>query len=623
MKLLLLFILLLATTLGNAQLNEQPLPDSIQQKIELIKQDISTAETDSAKVRLCIRWYVLAMKHNERLALEPLLMAVDVCEKNLQKEESNPYCIKQYGNLLMGAGSTYKHLYNYPAALKCYFKAIKHGESDKSTSIETLLASYVELATLYKKMEKHDLALEYYDKMLSHPKAANSRHLSGALHNKANLLSNMGRDQEAILLFTQAIPLATKRNKPYAYSSMSENYFQIGKRDSAYFFLEKALSMEQEAETNNFTHLTTIYAKFAFFYYKDGMYSESLLAADQLLEYAQKVSSIEGKIDAYKRKTYCYIALNKTEKALENYELYIEINDSFNTLSQEELAYELNAEYEYAKKSVADSLININKITLLEQDNQQKIKEEKTKTTFAYIGLGVVLLFLVFMGIAYRQKKTIAKGLEEKNLLIEQSLRDKEAFMKEIHHRVKNNMQMVSSVLALKARESDNEQITKVLEESQARIYSMSLSHQKMYQENNFEQINVSAYIKDIINTLFVSDNKSNLAKLNFEAKDISINIDQAQAVGFIVHELVANSIKHAWAENSKKQLDIVIEQKNDEVQVLYKDNGKGLPATFSIDKVSSMGLKLVKAFTKRQLKGAINFSSEKGCKVLLTFIPR
>jgi two-component sensor histidine kinase len=101
------------------------------------------------------------------------------------------------------------------------------------------------------------------------------------------------------------------------------------------------------------------------------------------------------------------------------------------------------------------------------------------------------------------------------------------------------------------------------------------------------------------------------------------VNVEQGQAVGFIMHELALNCVKYAWDEDSDKKLNVDISKENDTVKITCKDNGKGLPPTFNIETVKSMGLKLVRSFTKRQLKGDIRFSSDNGTTVELSFIPR
>ena len=252
---------------------------------------------------------------------------------------------------------------------------------------------------------------------------------------------------------------------------------------------------------------------------------------------------------------------------------------------------------------------------------------------FMHFGTFMEVLLLSFaLGHKYALVKQEKERLERQTVAelevlvkiqtskIENSLKEKELLMKEIHHRVKNNMQMVSSVLQLKSTESNNPSVKKELLDSQSRILSMSLAHKKMYEDNNFEQLNVSTYLKEIISTVFNTQKK--IVSFDFTGEDLLINIAQGQAIGFIIHELASNSIKHAWSADDIRNVKVSIQKVNGQITLTYADNGKGVPPDFDIETVSSMGLKLVRSFTKRKLKGHISFLSENGTTVILTFKP-
>ncbi|MBL4652722.1 MAG: sensor histidine kinase [Flavobacteriales bacterium] len=148
----------------------------------------------------------------------------------------------------------------------------------------------------------------------------------------------------------------------------------------------------------------------------------------------------------------------------------------------------------------------------------------------------------------------------------------------------------------------------------------MALAHQKMYQDNNFEQINVTEYSRDIMEVLVNSIPKHDLDQFEVLGEDLFINVEQAQAVGFIVHELITNSIKYAWDNDQKRNIEVKYQKDGEQLKVTYKDNGKGLPSGFELETATSLGMKLVNSFVKRQLKGSIDSYADNGVNFAINF---
>lgn len=218
---------------------------------------------------------------------------------------------------------------------------------------------------------------------------------------------------------------------------------------------------------------------------------------------------------------------------------------------------------------------------------------------------------------------------ERKNVLtqIEGSLREKEVLLREIHHRVKNNLQIISSLLNLQAGFTLDKKTNEILEESKNRVKSMALIHEKLYQSKNLSSLDIFEFIGELLKNLFNSYGiDSSAVKTELSIDNINLNADQAVYLGLIVNELVSNSLKHAFktpyqAENAKQKKILISIQKdsNDGYSIRISDNGGGFPQNIDFKNTESLGLQLVVSLVK-QLDGEISLDNTAGTEFLIKF---
>lgn len=213
---------------------------------------------------------------------------------------------------------------------------------------------------------------------------------------------------------------------------------------------------------------------------------------------------------------------------------------------------------------------------------------------------------------------TDQKKAEEK---INKSLKEKDVLLKEIHHRVKNNLQIVSSLLSLQSRYMEDPGTVEVFKESQSRIKSMALIHEKLYQTGDLTKINLKEYTYELVSDLFQSYSVNTyLVKYKIESSNILLDINTAIPCGLIINELVTNSIKHAFPDNASGEIDIEIRCDDEDFTLTVKDNGVGFPENLNLDTVKTLGLQLVTSLTK-QLDGTIKLSKKDGTCFRIKFI--
>jgi PAS domain S-box-containing protein len=214
---------------------------------------------------------------------------------------------------------------------------------------------------------------------------------------------------------------------------------------------------------------------------------------------------------------------------------------------------------------------------------------------------------------------TERKSIEKE---IKKSLKEKEMLLSEIYHRVKNNMQIIISLLRLQSRHVKEEEYREMFKESQDRIFSMSLVHEKLYQSKDLTQIDFNEYISDLIKGLFQSygANKGNIV-LKIDVKTILLGIDHAIPCGLIINELVTNSLKYAFPDNRKGEIKVVLRSTGENmIELTVGDNGIGISEDMDYKQTKTLGLHLVTMLAENQLHGNINLDRSEGTEFIMKF---
>jgi two-component sensor histidine kinase/HAMP domain-containing protein len=222
------------------------------------------------------------------------------------------------------------------------------------------------------------------------------------------------------------------------------------------------------------------------------------------------------------------------------------------------------------------------------------------------------------MGDELQKSNDDRKKYEEN---IKKSLNEKEVLLREIHHRVKNNMQIISSLLRLQSHNMKDKTYSRLFEESQNRITSMALVHEKLYQSKDLDKIDFNAYIRDMVTGLFQSYGIStDRIKLIFDIGDVSLRINSAIPCGLVINELVTNSLKYAFPDGRKGEIKIQVYEIDNEIEVIMSDNGIGIPEDIDFRNTGTLGLKLVSILAERQLRGTINLNRKTGTEFRIRF---
>ncbi|MBO9563802.1 MAG: sensor histidine kinase [Niastella sp.] len=251
------------------------------------------------------------------------------------------------------------------------------------------------------------------------------------------------------------------------------------------------------------------------------------------------------------------------------------------------------------------------------QESQLKQANFIKKMTFA----GIVLL-LVIVGLLYNQyrvKHLNNRAISEKNERLNGLLEEKEWLLKEVHHRVKNNLQVVSSLLQSQSAYLKDEALAAV-HDSQHRVQAMSLIHQKLYQTDNISTINMDIYIPELVD--YLRDSFVTRTRIVFvmDIEPVALDVTQAIPLGLIINEAVTNVFKHAFTGRERGQVHVSLKQLNEEELILHiSDNGIGLQIDPDLFPKSSLGLNLMKGLC-RDFNGRYNIESKEGTHIEIIF---
>ncbi len=247
---------------------------------------------------------------------------------------------------------------------------------------------------------------------------------------------------------------------------------------------------------------------------------------------------------------------------------------------------------------------------LIAMKNTLKEKNSENKRVYLFLIILTLLLFIIAF-LLYR--------IYVSNKILKEKFKEKEALVQEIHHRVKNNLQFVNSIINMQTNTVQNELEASVLNETSRRIRSMALVHEMLYNKNNETGINMQEYLNELLKNIDDLINSSG-KKIDFvlDVDQLIFDISTATAIGMIVSELTSNSLKYAFNKTKNPEIKIELKQRNSpNYELIYSDNGVGLPENYS--KTNKLGMRLIDIFS-RQIKGSYVFENQNGLMYKINF---
>jgi two-component sensor histidine kinase len=342
------------------------------------------------------------------------------------------------------------------------------------------------------------------------------------------------------------------------------------------------------------------------YYQAAGDHAKALYYGEKALPLAREAGAVQEIQHAAQLLYQAYKSAGQYKKALPMLELYLNMRDSLNSEENQRAAIR----YEFRQQALADSLVNVQEKNLAAQAYGSQLRQQQMQLEFA-AGLGTLLAALAL--ILYRNNRRRRRTnllLAAQKAEIEAKSNQNELLLKEIHHRVKNNLQTISSLLYLQSAHIQDKDVRQAVAEGQHRVESMALIHQKLYQRDTLAAIEMKDYLSNLTTSLigtFAAD--PGRIRVNLGMPELELDVDTAVPLGLIVNELITNSLKYAFPDGRAGEITVSLTREGGQLELLVADNGVGKANTAS---GTAFGSQLVKLLTA-QLGGTLEQGREGG----------
>lgn len=425
-------------------------------------------------------------------------------------------------------------------------------------------------------------------------------------------------EQETLLL--KSVSYAKKSSftygEVYAYRLLASIYLKAENTKKAKLYLDEISVLMPQIRLTDFKGLVN--ETYGSYWEILGNHQKAIQFYQEAYDVYKEIGNLNSQQNVTKELATLYHKLGQSKKAYYYLNDYLVIYDSLFGKEKVEELKELELTAKFEREKYVDSIQNIQEQQLTKLNHELEITEQKSKANILYSFLLVVVILGLFAYIAFKRKQKQSAVLNTKNKQINKALHEKELLLKEVHHRVKNNFQIVSSLLELQTKGIEDEQALKLAEEGRSRVKSMALIHQKLYQNEDL-LIDFDTYVQSLVKDISTMYSRDKNPKIDVDIPNFKFDIDTAIPLGLIINELLTNTFKYGF-DASNPELNIQLKKMDDDDYVLkIKDNGQGLPDEFDFQTARSLGLRLVRRLSK-QLQGATTYAFDKGASFSVTF---
>ncbi|TWF35324.1 two-component sensor histidine kinase [Chitinophaga polysaccharea] len=526
-------------------------------------------------------------------------------------------------------GEVYHGSNNFVQSLRYNLLAVETAEKlDEQGPLMSTIYNRVGLN--YYSVHYYDQALDYFNKALAHAKSLHDTGtVKAMLLNISDALRLRGaysRSLDTLRIAESLGAISGEMETVQAEISYLKDYLALHAFQKAAPHYEKLKAILEKGIINRGI-VQAVRLAIAFYLQEVGRFQD---AAQYLAAYQQDMKEVPAGLVRQAEAAYLAFrtdsALGNLSAALSHFQRYKQLSDSVTSTNQSKQLDVLRLQFETERKDKDIQLLT--QKSVLQEVSLQK---EKVFRNVIMGSICMLLLILALLYNRYRLKKKTTFRLEKQqeaintqNELLQKLVNEKEWLLKEIHHRVKNNLQIIISLLNTQSLYLDNADAIAAIKNSQHRMYAMSLIHQRLYHTDNLGAIDMNWYIRELAG--FMQESFDNGSRISFSINSDVMLLDVVQAVplGLILNEAVSNAFKYAFPGNQKGAVTITC-QKDDAqcCSLIISDNGVGLPAHFVPEESRSLGMSLMKGLAE-QLEGTFNIKSDPaGVSIQVLFLAR
>lgn len=531
--------------------------------------------------------------------------------------------VKAYGYL----ADSYTNIGVYEQAVKFGLAAIQEVEKNGASNYD-LFNYYSNVGNVYNYMFKYKLSEKYSRKAFNCAlKLSDTTAIYvGAYAVFSDIFRQKGRAKEAKEFITGVFDKYNCTDSScllIKYLSLMHVNDELGLKAESEKYCSGLLKfIDENGESLDIYDVDAAYGSVAQHYFIVKEYGKARIFLNKTQKYANELGLTTTRKDMYRMGYKLDSIQGNMASAFKNYQAYVAINDSLLHIANANQISHYQAAYESVKKDE-----NIHKLTLEGQLREVELDRQKRTVIVVVLLLLVISVIMAALYFRNRVRKKHTTELERKQLEIEAKnkslgklVTEKEWLLKEIHHRVKNNLQIVMSLLNSQSHYLKDKAAITAIRDSQHRVNSISLIHQKLYQSENLASIGMVAYIHDLVSHL---KDSFDAGKIIFEVKVDNIDLDVSQAVpiGLILNEAITNAMKYAFKDRVNGKIKISLTHQHDDVyELTIEDNGVGMPEDYNISGSNSLGMTLIRGLSE-DLEGEFTIFNNNGTVIKTSFI--
>lgn len=572
------FLFLLTPIFSNAQ--DNPVVDSLE-KVLLTNPKDSTKMAIHDRLR---RYFVRVELEKAKYHAQEMI--------NLAKKLDLQNTMHR-GQISLGQVLFYKG--EYQNAIKSFLAAEPYF-AEKNDSIP-LGSIYNGLAVCYQDSDD-SISLNYYYKAYDIFSDLNPKKAALALTDISNVHADNKEYYKAIELLEKSLKLLDPIKHKYYYNMVMLN-------------LGNSLS-----ETGSYAKAETIYTEILGSYQENkdldlyayaigglgycetqqGKYKKGIIHLEEAVELGEKIGFREDLLNKLIDLSNAYQKSSDYKNAFLTLSKHKTLSDTLFSKEKEQILADAIQKFEVEKKDQEIALLNTeNELATLKYQ-----KTNRSRIFFIVLSLGLLLI----IGLLYKliqDRKKANQILKKKNDQIRKALNEKEVLLREIHHRVKNNLQVISSLLSIQSRKIDDPSAQEAMQESRNRVRSMALIHQNLYQDEQLVGVGTKEYIEKLSKSL-VENYKVGDGQIDIETDidDVKLDVDTIIPLGLILNELISNALKYAFDNRKKGKIIVKLKKVQSRLNLQVADDGVGIPETLAFQNSDSIGFRLIQAFSTK-----------------------
>jgi two-component sensor histidine kinase len=505
---------------------------------------------------------------------------------------------------LNNIGVIYDIRSDIPKALEYYLKSLKIKE--ELGNKRGISNTSINIGQLYEQQGDFIKAFDFYDKSLKiNTELNDKRGIAQSLNNLGSIYCLQQNFSKGTAYYQRSLELKKELGDDIGVATALNNlghiYDQQNNLSIALEYYLKSLKIKEEILNKDGVSFALLNVGSVLL--KQGKIEASEGYLLRSLNLAQEVGAPELIRNAAELLSKLYEKQNQHAKALNMHKLFIIMRDSATNINTQKAIIEQSMQYDFDKKEA---------LAKLEHEKELAIKDvEKKRQNFIIWAISIGLILILIFAVIIIKRLKVTRLQKE---IIEQKNKENELLLGEIHHRVKNNLQVISSLLSLQERSIDDVSAKAAILEGKERVKSMGLIHKMLYQNDNYAGVEMDDYAQQLISSLLdsfgMNDSK---IKLDISFSKLKLDVDTAIPVGLIINELVINSLKYAYDKTSTPQLKVNLTETSAELLLEVADNGSG--SANALINSTSFGMKLIKSLS-RQLGGSLSITDNEGINI-------